>query len=588
MRLAGDSGALLGDLARFARGRALGIGLLVLAGSVLEMGGILLLVPVVQILIGGEGDLQAAAAGLLSGIGLSTPHAQVGAVLVVFAVLIAVRFVVLMKRETETERLRAEFVADLRSRAFRSLAGLPWTDLAGRGHGRIGHALARDVDRVSDTVGTVIGGVLSLLHLAVQLALALVLAPVIAMGVILLSAASYRAVRGLRRRAAEHGATLTQADFTLFDTTNTYLRGLKPARAHGLEHAYATAFSAAARRLARELAREQRDYALARHALQAMVGATGLAAIAAGVFLFPIAPERLIVVILILARLSGPIQFLQAAAQYTGHASAAYRSLRELTGGAESAAAPPPAAQPRPLDRAPGIRFRDVSFAGSEAELLASVNCEVPAGRVTALTGHSGAGKSLFCDLAIGLLQPQRGTVELDGSALDREMTARLGASLAYVAQEPFVLEDTLRANLTWGCAPVTDEEIWRALDAVGAADLARGLAGGLDGSVRAGGSRFSGGERQRFRLAHALLRRPRLLVLDEATNALDLDAERAVLRGLRMAAPDATVLMVTHRPSTLDLADHVIMLERGRLAWSGPPGALNAEGRLRLAADQA
>jgi ABC-type multidrug transport system fused ATPase/permease subunit len=169
--------------------------------------------------------------------------------------------------------------------------------------------------------------------------------------------------------------------------------------------------------------------------------------------------------------------------------------------------------------------------------------------------------------------------VLLDGAPLEGALAGRLRASVAYVGQEPFLFEDSLRHNLCWGCAAapdsIGDAEIWQALETVGADDLARGLEGELDGRIRAEGMRFSGGERQRLRLARALLRRPRLLVLDEATNALDLDAESRVLRAMLAALGGATVLMVSHRLGNLRLADHVILLEGGRLAETGPVAAL-------------
>lgn len=388
-------------------------------------------------------------------------------------------------------------------------------------------------------------------------------------------------VRDLRQRAARQGAGLTTADYELFNTATTYLRGLKYARAHGLEAEYGVAFDNAARRVAGELVREQRDYSLGQLLLQAMVAVIGLAAVAAGVFLVPIAPERLIVVLLILARLAGPFQYVQVAMQQIGYTSAAYRSLDGLT---ECIAAPPqaPPARTGPgLARAPEIRFRGVSYTSGEAGLLHDISCEIPAGRVTAVIGPSGAGKSLFCDLAVGLLSPCAGRVEVDGVALEGEMLRRLRISLGYVAQDPFSIEDNLRASLTWHCGAVGDDEIWRALEIVGAAGLVRGLSQGLDKPTREPGL-YSGGERQRFRLAHALLRRPRLLILDEATNALDIDSEIEVLRTLREAARKSTVLLVTHRLSTVSIADKVLLLEGGRLVWAGPPQDLPSRAGMR------
>jgi ATP-binding cassette subfamily C protein len=259
-----------------------------------------------------------------------------------------------------------------------------------------------------------------------------------------------------------------------------------------------------------------------------------------------------------------------------------------------------PAAEP--LDAAPAIEFRGVSWhapaaAGSprgaaetaegtcERPPLDRVTAVIPAGRVTALVGESGAGKSTLCDLAVGLLTPTEGEVRLDGRPLDPALARRLRASVAYVGQEPFLFEDSLRHNLCWGCGPVQEAEIWQALETVEAAGLARRLEGGLDGRIRRDGARFSGGERQRLRLARALLRRPRLMVLDEATNALDLEAESRVLQALFAARGGASVLMVSHRPANLALAEHVIVLEEGRLAETGPTAGLAADPASRIAA---
>jgi ATP-binding cassette subfamily C protein len=190
----------------------------------------------------------------------------------------------------------------------------------------------------------------------------------------------------------------------------------------------------------------------------------------------------------------------------------------------------------------------------------------LPAGQVTALAGPSGAGKSTLCDLAVGLLRPDAGTVLVDGRPLAGEVAATLARSVSYVGQEPFLLDESLRRNLCWGCGPLSDGEIREALDLVGAAGLVEQLAGGLDGMIRADGLRFSGGERQRLRLARALLRRPQLLVLDEATSALDYAAEEQVLERVLAARRGATVLMVSHRPGIVRLADQVVRISGGRI----------------------
>lgn len=229
--------------------------------------------------------------------------------------------------------------------------------------------------------------------------------------------------------------------------------------------------------------------------------------------------------------------------------------------------------------------------------ILDRVSALFPAGSVTAVVGPSGAGKSMLCDIVAGLLVPDEGAVRLDGRPLSPERLPPLRAALAYVGQEPLLFDDTLRANLSWGVGPVADEALWAAFEVVGAAELARSLGRGLESRLLAQGARLSGGERQRIRLAWAILRRPRLLILDEATTGLDAAAERAVLAGVLAACRGATVLVVSHRPTALALAERVLVLEGGRVIEAGakppeghaaapaPPaaGALAAERRAPL-----
>jgi ABC-type multidrug transport system fused ATPase/permease subunit len=582
--------ALVADFLGFARGRsAAAIGLIV-AGALLEGAGIIILVPIVSLILGAGGaDGAGMIASAFARRGIESSGTRLAVVLAAFACLLWVRFAVLLWRDGLLARLQAEFVSDLRSRAFRHLARASWAEVAGVRQAPVGHALTRDVDRAAGGVTAMIQAGVAAVMLAVQFVLALALAPLVSLAAAALGLGLLRGLRGLRARAARRGRGLTRSDLALFESVGGFLRGLKPAKAHGLEAQYVAAFEKSARRVADEYRAFTVEITIGRLILQTAAGLTGVLVTVLGLFVFDTPPESLIVTLIILARLYTPLQVMQNTAQIVRHAAEGYRMARELAGPvgrAEPPCAPLPAA---PLAVPPEIALVEVTVTGGPSAarpLLERVSAVLPAGAVTALIGESGAGKSTFCDLAVGLLAPDAGEVRLDGRPLRDELVGRLRASLAYVGQEPFLFEDSLRGNLCWGCGPVDDAEVWRVLGIVGAAGLARGLEGGLDGSIRAEGMRFSGGERQRLRLARALLRRPRVLVLDEATSALDLEAEAAVLRAVLAARDGATVLMVSHRPATLSLADHVIVLEDGRLREAGPVTALarRAESRVRAA----
>ncbi len=188
---------------------------------------------------------------------------------------------------------------------------------------------------------------------------------------------------------------------------------------------------------------------------------------------------------------------------------------------------------------------------------------------MTALTGPSGAGKSTTADLVLGLLEPDAGTVLIDGHRLTHAALRAWRARVAYVPQETILIPGTLRKNLLWSVGEATDAACWHALDRAAAA-FARSLPDGLDTQLGDRGIRLSGGERQRVAIARALLRSPDLLVLDEATSSLDDATEAAVLELLRSLAPEVTVLVIAHRRSTIDAAGHVVELADGRAVGLG------------------
>lgn len=202
--------------------------------------------------------------------------------------------------------------------------------------------------------------------------------------------------------------------------------------------------------------------------------------------------------------------------------------------------------------------------------VLHGVDLEVRPGSTVAVVGPTGSGKSTLASVMVRLVDARDGQVLLDGRDVRTVRRGGVAAAAALVGQNAFVFEDTVRGNVTLGAA-LPDEQVWRALETAAVADTVRALPEGLDTRLGERGTSLSGGQRQRISLARALVRSPRLLVLDDATSAVDPRIEAAILNGLRAgAAGEVTVIVIAYRMATIALADEVVYLEHGRVLGRG------------------
>jgi ATP-binding cassette subfamily B protein len=201
--------------------------------------------------------------------------------------------------------------------------------------------------------------------------------------------------------------------------------------------------------------------------------------------------------------------------------------------------------------------------------LLRDLSFEVPPGRTVAVVGATASGKSTLTNLLTRLVDPDAGRVLVDGVDLRDLRRGGLAEAVAVVPQTAFLFDDTVRGNVTLG-ADVPDADIWAALRAAQADGFVAALSDGLDTTLGERGTSLSGGQRQRISLARALVRRPRLLILDDATSAVDPEVEARILASLRDGGDDTTLVVVAYRKATIALADEVVHLEGGRIVDRG------------------
>jgi ATP-binding cassette subfamily B protein len=277
--------------------------------------------------------------------------------------------------------------------------------------------------------------------------------------------------------------------------------------------------------------------------------------------------------LLYLRRFFEPMQELS---QFYNLFQASAAGLEKLSGVLDEDATVAPPANPVALTHASGaLRFDAVGFAYRERPVLTDFDLDVPAGETIAIVGATGAGKTTVARLAGRFWDPTSGRVMLDGVDLREFDALELHRAIVTVTQENFLFTGSVAENIGLGRPDAPRADIEAAARAIGAHDFISALPDGYDTDVHQKGARLSAGQRQLVAFARAFLADPAALILDEATSSLDIPSERLVQRALRTLLADRTAVIIAHRLTTVEIADRVVVLERGRIVEDGPPREL-------------
>lgn len=386
------------------------------------------------------------------------------------------------------------------------------------------------------------------------------------------------------RRTTRHAKTLgrhaTKANARLTERMAENIAGMVVIRAFGRHRDEATRFDDASQDVARTFFRMS--------IISNVVGPLSevlSAGLLVGIVVYSLQDPSnlsvLLVFMLVLYRLQPRVQAFEAARTELNALGGAIEAVVDLldesarpalTDGARRA--------PRP---AQAITFDEVTFRydADSAPAIAQATCSIPMGQFTAVVGPSGAGKSTLIKLLLRLVDPDAGDVLVDGASLRDLQLASWRERIGFVGQDTYLFNTTIRENITYGRPNATDEAVREAVRLSHVAEFADQLPAGLETVVGDRGTRLSGGQRQRIALARAIIRDPDVLVLDEATNALDSRSERLIQDALDAYAQDRTVVVIAHRFSTIERADHVLVLDGGRITEHGNRTELLAAGGL-------
>ena len=510
--------------------------------------------------LGGETDIERRVADLFTSMGIEVTLANL-AIVLLSTLIVKAGLVIAAKRQVGYTV--AQSATDLRLRLLEALMSARWRYFVDQRMGIMTNAFSTESER-SATAYLYATTVLSLLInsffytvVAFLISWEAMVAAFISsiIGMVLLTPL----VRATRKAGNKQTVLMRNLINRLSDT----LQALKPVKAMSRENQIAPLLSEDTAKLNRALQRK----VLATEALAAVqepIIATCLVSVFGFCMVYlALPPSRLLVLGFVFVRLLTQLARAQRQYQNLTTQESAYWAIEKTIAQTLAEREVDTGEQAPVLEQQ--ISLDAISLQYGENVVFDKVSLEIPAGKITALVGPSGSGKTTLSDLVIGLVEADSGTVAIDGVPLDQVSKRAWRERIGYVPQEMFLINDTIRVNVTLGEDGLGDAEVEAALRAAGAWEFILKLPDGVDTRVGERGAMISGGQRQRIAIARALIHKPALLVLDEATTALDPETEASLWKTMLELRGTVTILAVSHQTQLANIADRIYRVENGK-----------------------
>ena len=547
--------------------------LLALTAAALAEGvGIAALLPLITLVIDADSGGGTLALYVDRVFALAGSVPSVGGLLVLIVVAIALKALLMLLAMAQVGYSAAHVAMDLRLAFIRALLRARWVHFVDQRAGDLASAVSVEPTRAAASYvascRALSGGIQLLIYLALSLAISWEVS-LVALVVGVVGMVGLSRLVAMARHAGQNQTDLQKSFMT---RVLQGLEGMKPLKAMAREGSLGPLIEDDTR----GLNRAQRTIVVSREALNESHEFIRAAAVAGGLYVFvaiwgqPV--DGLLVLALLFVRTLQKVSLLQGQYQIAAVNQPAFAFLRSTIAAAEEAREPGQGGTPPRL--ASAISLRDVNFSYGRENVLEGVSMTLPAGAFIAVVGPSGSGKTTAADLIIGLLRPQQGEVWIDGLPMSDIDAHAWRGMIGYVPQETFLFHDTVMANVTLGGEDVSRADVETALRRAEAWDFVAALPDGMDSIVGERGARLSGGQRQRIAIARALIRNPALLILDEATTALDPETEAGIVATVARLAGKVTVLSISHQPAMRAAADVVYRLEEGRALREGTDDA--------------
>ena len=481
-------------------------------------------------------------------------------------------------------RFLEDYSFKLRDQLYHAVSTARWEQLAASRQTDTINLFTAQCGQVSYGVAEIIHLLTSVVSTIVSLCIAVWLSLPVTIFVIICGGCFAMVFRKLMKASKDYGDEMIRINRAMYQELFSQLRSVKEVRTYGVQKEHEALFG--------DISRSFRDAKLKYVHLRAfpsMLYSIAAAGMIGVIFLvcvlgFRMDTARLIVLVYVFMRLwpvfsgfIGRINSILTSVPANEKLTEAFITLSAEETGA-------PDCEPMAFEHQ--IEFRNVSFAyqnGGE-DVLKAVSFTLRKGSTTALVGRSGAGKTTIADLLLGFLTPTKGDILIDGVTLNAQNLPAWRKRMGYIPQEPLILNASVRENLQRFHPQATEADMVEALRKAQAWTLVENLPDGLDTNLGDEGVRLSGGERQRIVLARVLLGQPRLIVMDEATSAMDYENETAVRRAISGLGDQVTILIIAHRLATVRTAKYALVLENGQITEDGsladlvrtPDGYLN------------
>jgi ABC-type multidrug transport system fused ATPase/permease subunit len=565
-----------------------------LLASLLDGFTLVMLVPLLKHLFGTAGNLRPGSTQLealmdrlvdplVAGL---TPGQAAGRLVVLLVIGLVLKNTLSYASTQLSVRTQEGLVRDLRTRLFGHLLTL---ELGFFQRTRAGQLISGIITEVDQTKTVISASLLSFFQNLVVVAVTLFILSQISLRLTLLTLAfvPFRVLglQALLGRLRAHARARAHERGEITATVAERLGAIRLIRSYGEEGRETARFGAQADRYRKRVIRTQRFSSLTSPVTEVFSGFLVILIIWAGTkpalvgLAAPLAPETIIVFLLAALKLTSPLKTIASFPATMAVTMASAERVFDFLD-QPSTEADRPGDEVAKFDRE--VVFDRVSFRYGDGDLdLRDVSFSLGKGRIVALVGPSGAGKTTIADLLPRFHDPTAGQVLMDGVPLTRIGRRSLRALMGVVSQDTVLLNDTVRGNIAYGSPGATAEQVEAAADAANAAAFIAELPQGYDTMLGERGTRLSGGQRQRIAIARALLRDPPILILDEATSALDTESERLVQQAIERLMRERTVLVIAHRLATVRDADEIVVLDAGRIVQRGSDEELLRAGGL-------